>query len=417
MANVIRGFREDGSLPTTARAEVEGIAADAASAVGPGLSEEDAQALVDAGLDARGLLPDGSLPSVARAEVEQIVADGGGGLPDGVVPIFPTLAEALAWEADNPGRTALTLEPSTPDTTPPSPGVLTVEPGHVSADLTVSGASDDRAVTGYAFRVGSGAWSAWQAEPTFTAGGLSAATSYAFQHRVRDAAGNEATGTAVSATTTANPPADWGVYDAAVQDLSPHVFLPLMSDAIDVGSSGTTFTNNGGTFGSPIAGTTGVRLAGGQNITASLSSIPAINGEGTFSLIVMPATSMAGIGRIFGSPTAHMNLWAMRPEVQVQTSGGVVNARAADAIGAGVAHHLTATVTAGGVVTTYVNGYEVAATETTGVLSVGATNFSIGTDTGKVAPHQFDGTITRAAAWTRALTPAEVRELAEKAGF
>ena len=77
---------------------------------GPGLSEEDAQALVDAGLDERGLLPDGSLPSVARAEVEQIVADGGGGLPDGVVPIFPTLAEALAWEADNPGRTALTLE-------------------------------------------------------------------------------------------------------------------------------------------------------------------------------------------------------------------------------------------------------------------------------------------------------------------
>lgn len=158
----------------------------------------------------QGLRPDGTLPTVARAEVEQIVADGGGGLPDGVVPIFPTLAEALAWEADNPGKTALTLEPSTPDTTPPTAGVLTVVPGHVSADLTVSGASDDRAVTGYAFRVGSGAWSAWQAEPTFTAGGLSAATSYTFQHRVRDAAGNEAAGAVVSATTDATPPLEPG---------------------------------------------------------------------------------------------------------------------------------------------------------------------------------------------------------------
>ena len=75
MANVIRGFREDGSLPTAARAEVEGIAADAAEGIAAGLSEEDAQALVDAGLDERGLLPGGSLPSVARAEVEQIVAE------------------------------------------------------------------------------------------------------------------------------------------------------------------------------------------------------------------------------------------------------------------------------------------------------------------------------------------------------
>lgn len=35
---------------------------------------------------------------------------GGGGMPDGVVPIFPTLAEAQAWESANPGRVALTLE-------------------------------------------------------------------------------------------------------------------------------------------------------------------------------------------------------------------------------------------------------------------------------------------------------------------
>lgn len=125
----------------------------------------------------------------------------------GSVPIFATLAEAAAWEAKNPGKTALTLEPSTPDTKAPTPGVLSVTPAHNSAVLSVSGATDDRAVTGYAFQVGAtGAWSVWQSSPSFTATGLTASTSYAFRHKVRDAAGNEAMGVSVSATTSATPP-------------------------------------------------------------------------------------------------------------------------------------------------------------------------------------------------------------------
>ena len=41
--------------------------------------------------------------------------EGGGGIA-GMVPIFATLAEAQAWEAENPGKVALTLEePATPD--------------------------------------------------------------------------------------------------------------------------------------------------------------------------------------------------------------------------------------------------------------------------------------------------------------
>ena len=129
----------------------------------------------------------------------------------GSVPIFATLAEAAAWEAKNPGKTALTLEPSTPDTTAPTPGVLSVTPAHNSAVLSVSGATDDRAVTGYAFQVGaSGAWSVWQSSPSFTATGLTASTSYAFRHKVRDRAGNEALGSAVTATTAAKPPVQAG---------------------------------------------------------------------------------------------------------------------------------------------------------------------------------------------------------------
>ena len=126
----------------------------------------------------------------------------------GSVPIFATLAEAQAWEAKNPGKKALTLEPSTPDTTAPTPGVLSVTTSQTSATLTVSGASDDRGVAGYAFKVGSGAWSAWQDSGSYTASGLTQSTSYTFQHKVKDAAGNEALGASVAKSTTAAPVAD-----------------------------------------------------------------------------------------------------------------------------------------------------------------------------------------------------------------
>lgn len=130
---------------------------------------------------------------------------------DGSVPIFPTLAEAQAWEAKNPGKKALTLEPSTPDTKAPTPGVLSVSKTHNSAVLSVSGAQDDRAVTEYAFQVGAtGMWSAWQNDPSYTASGLTPSTSYAFRHKVRDRAGNEAVGAPVTVTTDAKPPIQAG---------------------------------------------------------------------------------------------------------------------------------------------------------------------------------------------------------------
>ena len=65
----------------------------------------------------RGLLPDGTLPSAALAQVQGMVDDLD--IPEPAVqgvPIFATLAEAQAWEAENPGKIALTLEePAAPD--------------------------------------------------------------------------------------------------------------------------------------------------------------------------------------------------------------------------------------------------------------------------------------------------------------
>ena len=63
----------------------------------------------------RGLLPDGTLPSAALAQVQGIVDDLD--IPEPAaqgVPIFETLAEAEAWEAANPGKVALTLEGQEP---------------------------------------------------------------------------------------------------------------------------------------------------------------------------------------------------------------------------------------------------------------------------------------------------------------
>ena len=176
----------------------------------------------------------------------------------GSVPIFATLAEAEAWEAKNPGKKALTLEPSTPDTTAPSAGALTVTVKDKAATGIVSGATDDRAVTGYAFRVGSGAWSAWQASPTFEFTGLSASTPYWFQHQVRDAAGNVTVGTAVSATTLAVMPItddytyQWLGSDAGGAtwvDTKDGLAAPLSGAAPVIEGPFADFSSTAGTYG------------------------------------------------------------------------------------------------------------------------------------------------------------------------
>lgn len=150
--------------------------------------------------------------------------EGGGGIA-GTVPIFATLAEAQAWEAENPGKTALTLEGQepAPPNEPPIPGFLQVLPSDVSATLTVIGASDAEGAVEYAFRVDAGAWSEWQSAPSFTATGLTRDTDYSFQHRVRDAGGNVVEGVAVQARTLTEAPIP---YDMAAKSLNPAFYLP-----------------------------------------------------------------------------------------------------------------------------------------------------------------------------------------------
>lgn len=173
----------------------------------------------------RGLLPNGQLPSQAEAQVRDLIsteapppdlsaysttvevedmidaATGGGA----TIPIFRTLAEAQAYEDANPGKMALTVQPSGVDTEPPVAGALAVDPGDQYADLTVTGASDNFLSVEYSFRAGAtkgaGTWSSWTTDAEYSLGSLTKNTTYYFQHRVRDGAGFIVEGTPVQATT------------------------------------------------------------------------------------------------------------------------------------------------------------------------------------------------------------------------
>lgn len=104
------------------------------------------------------------------------------------------------------GSAPTTPTPPAADTTPPTPGTIAAtvvtETGFTVA---VTGATDDQALSSgpYAFSIDGGAWTAWQASTTYVASGLTAAKAYSVRHKVRDFAGNEATGAAITVTTAA----------------------------------------------------------------------------------------------------------------------------------------------------------------------------------------------------------------------
>lgn len=96
---------------------------------------------------------------------------------------------------------------STSDAVAPTAGTLA---GSAITDttftLTVTGASDAVGLhaSPYSFSTDNGAtWSAYQSSAVYNAAGKTASTAYQCRHRVKDAAGNVSTGTAITVTTTA----------------------------------------------------------------------------------------------------------------------------------------------------------------------------------------------------------------------
>ena len=106
------------------------------------------------------------------------------------------------------------------DTTAPVAGALAVSTTDTTANLVVSGASDDRGSVSYAFSKDNGAtWTGYQNAATYTFAGLAEQTTYTFKHRVKDAAGNTTDGAAVTKTTTTLP--TFTTLSAAIKHMGP----------------------------------------------------------------------------------------------------------------------------------------------------------------------------------------------------
>ena len=145
------------------------------------------------------------------------------------------------------GGWSFTFSSGTVDVTAPTAGSLVASSVTASGfTLTVTGASDAIGLHAqpYAFSTDGGStWTPWQASAVYVATGAEA-TTYSCQHKVRDAALNEATGTPINVTTTsttslaylqtASSGAEAGPYTFAAQNLGEPD--PTRSIIVAVGS-------------------------------------------------------------------------------------------------------------------------------------------------------------------------------------
>lgn len=110
--------------------------------------------------------------------------------------------------ADNRSAYSTTATATTPDTTAPTaPGTPTFSNiTMTSATASWTAAMDDVGVTGYEYRLNSGAWQTLGNVLSVGLTGLSAATNYTFEVRARDAAGNRGPESSASFTTPDTAP-------------------------------------------------------------------------------------------------------------------------------------------------------------------------------------------------------------------
>ena len=229
----------------------------------------------------------------------------GGGMPDGGTPgqVLTTGADGkVTWQAPaaasaiKVGGTQPTLGwwldsgnvyvTPTPDTVAPAAGTLTVTTTSSKATLTVSGASDDRALNAapYSFSKDNGiTWGGWQSAPTFEFTGLAQGTTFTFRHRTRDAEGNVTLGVGVAKATAVQVSA----YRDAVLALAPSDYYPL--DDTATGPNGALYRNLGNA--SPLAGTiSGIgATVGAPGIGDGATSVGLVSGGPVF-----PTSILAG---------------------------------------------------------------------------------------------------------------------------
>ena len=222
---------------------------------------------------------------------------------------------AVVWRRNSQGswgyqvvQDSWTTPAPTPDTTAPVAGTLGVTVTDVKADLSVSGASDDRGYVSYSFSKDNGAtWTAYQDSATYTFAGLTASTAYTFRHRVKDAAGNVTTGTAVSKTTAVTPPEviPSGAYGDAVLSIgAPLHYLPLSDQGPFV--SGYTLTQRGTAAAPVLASTPGTAPTAVAGIGDADTALNFPSGA-TFSTVGSIANNVAKGGIFILADTSATN--------------------------------------------------------------------------------------------------------------
>lgn len=293
---------------------------------------------------------------------------------------------------------------ATPDTTAPVAGTLSVSTTDVKADLTVSGASDDRGYVQYSFSKDNGAtWTAYQDSATYTFTGLTASTAYQFRHRVRDAAGNVTTGTVVSKTTAATPP--WGSVYA--DDFTAPDGTALVGRAVPTAPTPTTYqqvvTSSPVLSGGQLPGTALVEMRPGNNPYKFAGAVIDVKASNKVEYTVAwksGATHPEGVVLFYGgTDSTHMHVLRIAGTSNqswdtltgnVNTAGGVFGLSSVFGTGSNSGpeynkpHTMTATITRNGTSATLdvtvdgvkkMTGYALPALTYTGTLmGVGVTN-------------------------------------------
>ena len=317
------------------------------------------------------------------------------------VPVFATRAAAQAWETENPGRFALTMQaPGAPTPVAAQPPVFNDAAGtYTIPDMPgVAYAVDGVSTPAGTYSAAPGTTLLITATPT---AGYSLVGPASWQHLmpIPDP---------LPGVTT-----DWSAYQAAVLADAPVFYAPLSSTA-SLGTTTTPLTAVNAVF-SPFAGTTAALLDGsGPGLTAARNAV-GIGGAWTMEALIYdtdPASTglvlevgdMAQIMRVSAGKLNGIYNEDLHPTVGTYVTGGTVTASTLT--------HVAVTFDGTSLVA-YVNG-----TGTTkagnGALQAGPADLlTIG---GRTWAY-FTGYIMHVAAHNKALTAAQLRARATAAGI
>lgn len=260
---------------------------------------------------------------------------------------------AVVWRRNSQGswgyqvvQDSWTTPAPTPDTTAPVAGTLGVTVTDVKADLSVSGASDNRGYVQYSFSKDNGStWTSYQDAAAYSFTGLTAATPYTFRHRVKDAAGNVATGTTVSKTTAAAPSA----LADSIKALAPVGYWKLNETSGTVAADSSGNARNG-TYSGAVNSVDGFATGMSVTIPDDDSFSPADSTAGFTVFGIIRPGSVSQRGYIAAKGASGNYEWWMRnsagyleftastaagdPLTEFKTDGAVITAGAWSAVAA-----------------------------------------------------------------------------------